>query len=154
MNVIVNILLIIFVPVCILLILMVLLQAGKGGGLSGAFGGMGTAQPFLGARGTVDFLSKLTIYLAIGFMALSLVLSISYGPSRTIKVKDTVPEATETQGGKVPGANPSAKPVAGKAPISSITIPAGKPTPVQKTAGTPTGTSGSTQTPASTPSGK
>ena len=147
MNIIVNILLIIFVPVCILLILMVLLQAGKGGGLSGAFGGMGTAQPFLGARGTVDFLSKLTIYLAIGFMALSLVLSVSYGPSRTIKVKDAVP--IETQGGNAPGANPLAKP-AGKAPISSITIPAGKPTPVQKT----TGTSGSTQTPASTPSGK
>jgi preprotein translocase subunit SecG len=136
MNIIVNILLIIFVPVCVLLILMVLLQAGKGGGLSGAFGGMGTAQPFLGARGTVDFLSKFTIYLAIGFMALSLVLSVSYGPSRTIKVKDAVPAATETQGGK--------------APASSITIPAGKPTPVQKT----TGTSGSTQTPASTPSGK
>ena len=149
MNIIVNILLIIFVPVCILLILMVLLQAGKGGGLSGAFGGMGTAQPFLGARGTVDFLSKFTIYLAIGFMALSLVLSISYGPSRTIKVKDAVPAATETQGGNAPAVNPVAKP-AGKAPASSITIPAGKPTPVQKT----TGTSGSTQTPASTPSGK
>jgi preprotein translocase subunit SecG len=149
MNIIVNILLIIFVPVCILLILMVLLQAGKGGGLSGAFGGMGTAQPFLGARGTVNFLSKLTIYLAIGFMALSLVLSVTYGPSRTIKVKDTVPAAIDTQGENAPVANP-----AGKAPASSITIPAGKPTPVQKTTGTPTGTSGSTQTPASTPSGK
>jgi len=140
MNIVVNILLIIFVPVCVLLILMVLLQAGKGGGLSGAFGGMGTAQPFLGARGTVDFLSKFTIYLAIGFMALSLVLSVSYGPSRSIKVKDTVPAATETQGEN--------------APVRSITIPAGKPTPVQKTTGTPTGTSGNTQKPASTPSGK
>lgn len=153
MNIIVNILLIIFVPVCVLLILMVLLQAGKGGGLSGAFGGMGTAQPFLGARGTVDFLSKLTIYLAIGFMALSLILSVSYGPSRTIKVKDAVPAATETQEGVSPVANPAAKPT-GKTPTSSITIPAGKPTPVQKTTGTSTGTSGSTQTPASTPSGK
>jgi len=153
MNIIVNILLIIFVPVCILLILMVLLQAGKGGGLSGAFGGVGTSQPFLGARGTVDFLSKLTIYLAIGFMALSLILSIAYGPSRTIKVKDAVPAATETQGGTAPAGNPAAKPT-GKSPASAITIPAGKVTPVQKATGTSTGTSGSTQTPSSTPSGK
>ena len=149
MNIIVNILLIIFVPVCVLLILMVLLQAGKGGGLSGAFGGVGTSQPFLGARGTVDFLSKFTIYLAIGFMALSLILSVAYGPSRTIKVKDAVPAATETQGENAPSENPT-----GKSPFKAITVPASKPTPVQKTTGTSTGTSGSTQTPASTPSGK
>ncbi|MGB9597902.1 MAG: preprotein translocase subunit SecG [Candidatus Poribacteria bacterium] len=98
MAIIVNILLVLFVPVCILLILMVLLQAGKGGGLSGAFGGLGTNQPFLGARGTVDFLSKLTIYLAIAFMSLALILSITYGPSRTIKVKEEAPPAVETQG--------------------------------------------------------
>jgi preprotein translocase subunit SecG len=77
MAIIVNILLVLFIPVCILLILMVLLQAGKGSGLSGAFGGLGGNQPFLGARGTVDFLSKLTIYLAIGFMSLALILSMT-----------------------------------------------------------------------------
>lgn len=73
-----TILLIIFVPVCILLILIVLLQAGKGGGLAGAFGG-GGGQTFLGARGAADFLGKLTIYLAIGFMFIALVLSLTYG---------------------------------------------------------------------------
>lgn len=98
MAIIVNILLVLFVPVCILLILMVLLQAGKGGGLSSAFGGLGTNQPFLGARGTVDFLSKMTIYLAIAFMSLALILSMTYGPSRTIRVKEETPPAVETQG--------------------------------------------------------
>lgn len=130
MAIIVNILLVLFVPVCILLILMVLLQAGKGGGLSGAFGGLGTNQPFLGARGTADFLSKLTVYLAIAFMSLALILSITYGPSRTIKVKEETPPAVETQG---PGG-------------AGTQSPASKPTvtPTQKTSGTTTGTSNTT----------
>ncbi len=93
MAIIANILLVIFIPICILLILVVLLQSGKGGGLSGAFGGAG-AQPFLGARGTADFLSKLTIYLAIGFISLALILSITYGPSRSFRVKEEAPAAT------------------------------------------------------------
>ncbi len=73
-----SILLILFIPVCIMLILIVLLQAGKGGGLAGAFGG-GGGQTFLGARGAADFLGKLTIYLAVAFMFLALVLSLMYG---------------------------------------------------------------------------
>lgn len=129
MAIIVNILLVLFVPVCILLILMVLLQAGKGGGLSGAFGGLGTNQPFLGARGTVDFLSKLTIYLAIAFMSLALILSITYGPSRTIKVKEETPPAVETQGTTETSTQTPAK--TGK-PAQTINVP------IQKSSGTKT----------------
>lgn len=109
MAIIANILLVIFIPICILLILVVLLQSGKGGGLSGAFGGAG-AQPFLGARGTADFLSKLTIYLAIAFISLSLVLSITYGPSRSFRVKEEAPAtAVEEKSTESPdtGAKPS-----------------------------------------------
>jgi len=72
------ILMVLFIPVCLFLILVVLLQAGKGSGLAGAFGGVG-GQTFLGARGAADFLGKLTIYMAIAFMALALILSITYG---------------------------------------------------------------------------
>ena len=89
-----TILLIVFIPICLLLILIVLLQAGKGGGLAGAFGGAG-GQTFLGARGAADFLSKLTIYLAIGFMALALVLSLTYGRQRTVRIQDEQPAAAE-----------------------------------------------------------
>jgi preprotein translocase subunit SecG len=81
------ILLIFFIPICILLILIVLLQAGKGGGLAGAFGG-GGGQTFLGARGAADFLSKLTVYLAIGFMLLALILSLTYAPQRNVNIKE------------------------------------------------------------------
>ena len=100
-----TILLIIFIPICILLILIVLLQAGKGGGLAGAFGGAG-AQTFLGARGAVDFLSKMTIYLAIGFMALSLILSLTYGGRRGIRVE----EETETPAAAVETSTEEAPP--------------------------------------------
>jgi len=118
MAIISNILLVIFIPVCLLLILVVLLQAGKGGGLSGAFGGSG-AQPFLGARGTVDFLSKLTIYLAIGFISLALILSLTYGPSRSFNVKEETPAVnTEDQ---TPQDSGTAKPAEAQKPASNAT---------------------------------
>ncbi len=95
-----TILLVLFIPVCILLILIVLLQAGKGGGLAGAFGGTG-GQTFLGARGAADFLGKLTIYLAVAFMLMALVLSFTYGRQGTIRIgEDTaVEETTEMPAG-------------------------------------------------------
>ncbi len=96
------ILLILFIPICLLLILIVLLQAGKGGGLAGAFGGVGS-QTLLGSRGTADFLGKFTVYLAIGFMALALLLSITYGRERvSIKKEETKAVETGTPAGETP----------------------------------------------------
>jgi len=92
-----TILLVIFVPICILLILIVLLQAGKGGGLAGAFGG-GGGQTFLGTRGAADFLSKLTVYLAVGFMLLSLILSLTYAPERSDTIRDRPVEGSTEAG--------------------------------------------------------
>lgn len=68
------VLLTLHVIACILLILIVLLQAGRGGGLSGAFG-MGDNQTLFGTRAG-DFLTKATTTVAIIFMAGSLVLAI------------------------------------------------------------------------------
>ena len=92
-----TILLIFFVPICILLILIVLLQAGKGGGLAGAFGG-GGGQTFLGARGAADFLSRLTVYLAVGFMLLSLILSLTYAPQTSDNIREKAPVGQEGAG--------------------------------------------------------
>ncbi|MFQ5600233.1 MAG: preprotein translocase subunit SecG [Candidatus Krumholzibacteriia bacterium] len=58
------------------LILVVLLQSGRGGGLAGAFGGGGAAQTFFGGRGAATFLSKLTSWLAVGFMIMSILLAV------------------------------------------------------------------------------
>ena len=63
----------IHVLVSVALILVVLLQAGRGGGLAGF--GAGTAQTFFGGRGAVTFLAKATSWLAVAFMAMSLLLA-------------------------------------------------------------------------------
>ena|SRR5258707_40018 len=57
--------------VSVLLIIVVLMQSSKGGGLAGSFGtgGMGTV---FGVRRTADFLTRMTRYLAIAFLALAL----------------------------------------------------------------------------------
>lgn len=71
----VTIFIIFLIIVCILLMAVVLMQASKGGGLSGLVGGSGVSTMF-GARRTSDFLSKSTIVLAVIFILASLLLNI------------------------------------------------------------------------------
>lgn len=63
------------VIVCIILVLVVLLQSGKGADLAGAFGG-GSTQTAFGSRGPASFLSKMTTIAAIIFMLTSIGLSM------------------------------------------------------------------------------
>ena len=57
------------------LIASVLLQSGKSAGLSGAIAGAG--ETFFGRRkGMDEFLGRLTTYLAVTFMALSIVIIV------------------------------------------------------------------------------
>ncbi len=63
------------VVVCVILILVVLLQSGKGADLAGAFGG-GATQTAFGSRGPASFLSKLTTVAAVIFMVTSLSLAL------------------------------------------------------------------------------
>src|SRR2546429_928974 len=66
---------IIHVIACFFLMLVVLLQAGKGGGMGIAFGGGGGAQQVFGGRGAGGFLEKLTAGTAIVFMLTSVTLA-------------------------------------------------------------------------------
>lgn len=60
----------------IVLVLVILMQASKGKGLAGAFGGAGgVASQMLGARGTASFLAKATVYLAVIFMVNCIILT-------------------------------------------------------------------------------
>jgi len=60
----------------VFLVVFILMQSDKGGGLAGTFGGMGGGgMPFSG-REAATILSKLTTGLAIGFMAICILLSL------------------------------------------------------------------------------
>ncbi len=61
--------------VCIFLIIVVLLQAGKGGGMGIAFGGGGGSQTVFGSSGAGNFLTRLTSVTAFLFLVTSLGLA-------------------------------------------------------------------------------
>lgn len=64
---------VIYVLVCVFLILVVLLQAGRGGGMGAAMGG--GSQTVFGGAGASNFLQRLTVISATLFMVLSAVLA-------------------------------------------------------------------------------
>jgi preprotein translocase subunit SecG len=67
---------ILHVIVCFFLIIVVLLQSGKAGDISAAFGGQGSQAAF-GPRGAATALSKATTISAVLFMLTSVTLSIN-----------------------------------------------------------------------------
>jgi preprotein translocase subunit SecG len=83
---------VVHVLVCIILILVVLLQSGKGADLAGAFGG-GATQTAFGSRGPASFLSKLTTVSAIIFMITCLSLSVIGSKRSSRSILDTTPGA-------------------------------------------------------------
>jgi preprotein translocase subunit SecG len=80
---------VIHVVVCLFLILVILLQQSKGGGLSGSLGA-GATQVF-GGRSSTNFMTRLTGVLATLFMLTSLSLAyLSSAGDREMKAFDTV----------------------------------------------------------------
>ena len=67
-----------FIICCLSLILIILIQKGRGGGLSGAFGGA-MASGILGSK-TGDFLTWVTIVLVGVYLSLSVVMARFYRP--------------------------------------------------------------------------
>ena len=72
-------LVILHVIVSVFLIIVILMQASKGGGLAGTFGGSSTA--IFGGRGAGSFLSKVTVGLAATFMMLAILISLVNVPT-------------------------------------------------------------------------
>ena len=68
-------LVILHVLISLFLILVVLLQQGKGADLQGAFGGGGSQTAF-GARGATTLLHKLTTWFFVLFVVTSLTLAV------------------------------------------------------------------------------
>jgi preprotein translocase subunit SecG len=95
----------IHIVTCIFLILVVLLQQGKGADLS-VFGG-GTTQAAFGARGAATLLHKLTV----GFFVLFMVTTVSIGILQRGRRASSVMRGVETQAPAAPATAPSAPPV-------------------------------------------
>ena len=86
------------VTVSLALILVVLLQVGKGQSIGAAFGGASSSQTFFGSRGPATFLSRLTAVSAALFMLTSLGLAyMSAGGGQDSSITDrTLPPVTDT----------------------------------------------------------
>lgn len=87
---------IIHVVACIFLILVVLLQAGKGGGMGVAFGSA-TSSAVFGGRGAGSFLERLTAGTAIVFMLTSMTLAYFASRSDSVRLQKKSQEQQQKQ---------------------------------------------------------
>jgi preprotein translocase subunit SecG len=107
---------IITIIACILLILVVLVQDSKGGGLSSSFG---ASNQILGVRKTTDFLERATWILAISLLVLSLAsayFSNSSGTSAGTTTNSVTKSASDNMSlpQQAPGQNSNTPPPAQK----------------------------------------
>ena len=108
----------IYVVICFFLILVVLLQQGKGADIAGAFGG-GSSQTAFGARGATTFLHKLTTGAFVGFVLISLLLSILEAKPKSSVISKSLPAAAAP---KAPAGQPATgQPAPGQAPAAPST---------------------------------
>ena len=103
-------LIILHILICLVLILIVLLQAGKGADMGAAFGG--SSQTVFGSSGAGTFLGKMTAGVAILFMLTSLALTYT-ASHRSSSLMDRSKRPVTGQ------ALPITKPDAAKLPAAS-----------------------------------
>jgi preprotein translocase subunit SecG len=111
-------LIVLHVIVCVLLVVTVLLQFGKGAEMGAVMGGGGASQAVFTSSSKGNFFTKLTTVLAIGFMVNSIVLS-------TMKARDAKKSLFD---GEAPVAAPlnsdTTAPAAGAPAAAPATAPA------------------------------
>lgn len=136
MNILLSLILVAQVLSALGVIVLVLLQHGKGADMGAAFGS-GASGSLFGATGSANFLSRSTGVLAAVFFASTLAISIISSKTGTVaapkSVMDQVPAAGAPAGvGAIPGAAPAAgdsvpaasgaaAPASGAAPAASGT---------------------------------
>jgi preprotein translocase subunit SecG len=91
---------IIHILVCFALVLIVLLQAGKGAEMGAAFGG--SSQTVFGSAGAMGFLTKLTTIAAIVFMITSLVLAFASSRRASSLMKERPAETVPVEPPQIP----------------------------------------------------
>ena len=100
-------LVILYVLVCLFLVMVVLLQQGKGADLAGAFGGGGSQTSF-GPRGGTNIMHRMTTGAFVLFVLLCLTLTILSGKQRTSVMEDVAPAVpVETSQSAQPAIEPA-----------------------------------------------
>jgi preprotein translocase subunit SecG len=85
----------IILAVSVLLVLLVLVQNSKGGGLAANFGG---GQPVMGVRRTTDFLEKATWGFASALLLLSFVATMFIHTGSDVEQESAIKEQIENVG--------------------------------------------------------
>jgi preprotein translocase subunit SecG len=137
-----TVILAIHILVCVALIMVILLQSGKGADIGAVFGG-GSSNTVFGSTGATPFLSKVTIGAAVLFMVTSIILTYFTGkgvPKEYSVLGEYGTEAPATtpvpgedvQPGREGSATPGAAPgQPGTAPMETApSAPASKSEPV------------------------
>ena len=114
-------LIVVLVLASVFLIIAILLQSGKGGGLAATFGGVGTSpDSFFGTRQMGNVLTKSSWYLGGAFLLLGFVLSLM--SSRAVTSRSVLDQPAS--GATAPAAP---APGASQAPIPLENAPATQP---------------------------
>ncbi len=112
--------------VCFVLIVVVLLQAGKGGGMSGLFGGGGDSV--FGGQGPTKPLAVLTAICAGLFMITCISLTIMTRSSGVRSVIQTGPAQQQMPAGAPRTTTPTNAPAKPASPAPAPSAPASQPT--------------------------
>ncbi len=92
-----TILVIVQVLTAVALVGLILLQHGKGADAGAAFGS-GASGTVFGSRGSANFMSRATAWLATGFFVISLALAyLVHGEKESLSVIDRVPQSSTEQ---------------------------------------------------------
>ncbi|MFC1833902.1 preprotein translocase subunit SecG [Thermodesulfobacteriota bacterium] len=152
-----SVIIVLHVIVCITLVLIILLQSGKGADIGAVFGG-GSSQTVFGSTGATTFLHKITIGAAVTFMVTSFLLTFYSGRGVSVTEGLTPGQPTTEQpalpaDGKpvTPGAGEPAKaegtattdspgkaaPTASKGSPGEVAVPSTKQAPSKSSEGVP-----------------
>lgn len=98
-----GILVTIHIFVSLTLVITILMQSSKGGGLAGAFGGAGTSAVF-GGRGAASFLQKMTVGLVAAFMVVAIMIGFMSNPDKgsVSLIQEAAREQTPGPGATLP----------------------------------------------------
>jgi preprotein translocase subunit SecG len=126
----------ILIIISLFLICLILIQRGKGGGLAGAFGGMGGSSAFGTKAG--DIFTRVTMVTALAWILLNMVLVVIYNRATTSawdgeaprtgasKAKEVAPTGTKPAPGQPRPAGAAAPATAPAAPAAPAAAPASK----------------------------